>query len=310
MICSGLRTSGCGGLSRVSRARTRYPLVDDRRVSSGIILVTASAFGEEGPLADRVGFDALGQAMSGAVWLTGEPDQPYRAQVNCVDFGTAPHCAFGAMVPLRQRDRIGHGQQVSGSLLGTAVAMTNALSIDRALNGIERQPIGNRSYGSDPMGLFRTSYSWIVTQVVSHAIFARWADLVDEPGLIDDPLYANDMARGDKGEELSRIMAVWCVTRTTDEALTSLAEARVQVAGLVAAVEYPGTATAAPIVGAPVRSSEASRDPIACAPAAGENGAAILKEAGFSSDEIVATAAMGAVCLGAEATATHPADRP
>ena len=74
-------------------------------------------------MAGRVGFDAVGQAMSGVVRLTGTPDQPYRAQVNYVDFGTALHGAFGAMVALRERDRTGQGQQVSGSLLGTATAM-------------------------------------------------------------------------------------------------------------------------------------------------------------------------------------------
>src|SRR3546814_5884973 len=66
-------------------------------INPRIILVTASAFGSEGPLASRVGFDAVGQAMSGTVHLTGTPDQPYRAQVNDVDFGTALHCAFGIM---------------------------------------------------------------------------------------------------------------------------------------------------------------------------------------------------------------------
>src|SRR3546814_6307027 len=51
-------------------------------INPRIILATASAFGSEGPLASRVGFDAVGQAMSGTVHLTGTPDQPYRAQVN------------------------------------------------------------------------------------------------------------------------------------------------------------------------------------------------------------------------------------
>lgn len=301
-------------------ARAGLDLDTLRAIKTDIILVTASAFGDDGPMADRVGFDAVGQAMSGAVWLTGTPDQPYRVQVNYVDFGTALHCAFGAMVALRERDRTGQGQQVSGSLLGTAVAMTNALGIDHALNGIERRPLGNRSYGSGPTDLFRTRDGWIVTQVVSNAIFARWAALVGRPEMVDDPRYGDDMARGDNGAKLSRVMADWCRDRTSAEALDELAGARVpagpvlspgetlahpqvRAIGLVEAVDYPGTPVAVPVAGAPVRLSGAPRDRMTRAPRAGEHGAAILREAGFSDDEIAELVATGHVDLGAGATA-------
>src|SRR3546814_12562826 len=86
--------------------------------------------------------------MSGTVHLTGTADQPYRAQVNYVDFGPALHCAFGVMLALREREKTGRGQCVSGSLRGTALAMSNALTIAHALNGLDRQTIGNRSYSS------------------------------------------------------------------------------------------------------------------------------------------------------------------
>lgn len=284
-------------------------------IKPDIILVTASAFGEHGPMAGWVGFDAVGQAMSGAVHLTGTPDQPYRAQVNYVDFGTALHCAFGAMVALRERDATGRGQQVSGSLLGTAITLTNALGIDHALNGVERQPIGNRSYGSGPTDVFRTQDGWIVTQVVSDAIFARWAALVGAPELIGDPLYANDMARGDNGEALSARMAQWCAARTTEAAMAELGEARIPAgpvlapsevlshpqiaaAGLVEPMDYPGIPAPAPVVGAPIRLSGAPRDPMLRAPQAGEHSGEVLTEAGFNAEEIAALASAGVIQLG------------
>lgn len=274
-------------------------------INPRIILATASAFGSEGPLADRVGFDAVGQAMSGTVHLTGTEDQPYRAQVNYVDFGTALHCAVGVLLALRERETSGKGQCVSGSLLGTALTLSNALTIDHALNGIDRLPIGNRSFSSGPTDLFRTRDGWIVTQIVGAPIFARWAELVGRPELVGDPLYGSDILRGDNGEELSAIMQRWCIERTSANAIAELAAARVpaapilrasealdqpQVAAmkLVEPVAYPGAAKEIPVIRAPVRLSASDKVEPQRAPLVGEHSDAILVEIGYDPDAISA----------------------
>lgn len=274
-------------------------------INPRIILATASAFGSEGPLADRVGFDAVGQAMSGTVHLTGTEDQPHRAQVNYVDFGTALHCAFGVMLALREREATGKGQCVSGSLLGTALALSNALTIDHALNGIDRLPIGNRSFSSGPTDLFRTRDGWIVTQIVGTPIFARWAELVGRPELVGDPLYASDILRGDNGEELSAIMQRWCIERASADAIAELATARVpaapilragealdqpQVAAmkLVEPVAYPGAAEEIPVIRAPIRLSARDKVEAQRAPLVGEHSDAILAEIGYAPQTISA----------------------
>jgi len=274
-------------------------------INPRIILVTASAFGSEGPLAQNVGFDAVGQAMSGAVHLTGTADQPYRAQVNYVDFGTALHSAFGVMVALREREVTGKGQCVSGSLLGTALTMTNALTIDHALNGIDRQPIGNRAFSSGPTDIFRTRDGWIVTQIVGNGIFARWAELVGRPELIADPLYASDILRGDNGVELSAIMQRWCIDRSSADAIAEMGAARVpaapvlragevlaqpQVAAmrLVEPIAYPGASGAVPVIRAPIELSESDKPPPQRAPQVGEHSDAILAELGYDAAAISA----------------------
>ncbi len=274
-------------------------------INPRVILATASAFGSEGPLAGNVGFDAVGQAMSGAVHLTGTPDQPHRAQVNYVDFGTALHTAYGVLLALRERDVTGKGQCVSGSLLGTALAFSNALTIDHAINGIERSPIGNRSYSSGPTDIFRTRDGWIVTQIVGNGIFARWANLVGRPELIDDPLYTSDILRGDNGEELSVIMQTWCISRTSADAIAELGDARVPAApvlragevlaqpqvaamGLVEPADYPGTPTGAPVIRAPITLSDTTKVAATRAPQVGEHSDAILTEVGYDAATISA----------------------
>ena len=89
-----------------------------KAVKPDIILTTVTAYGRGGPYSDRVGFDGIGQVMSGAVYMTGTEEQPYRAQVPWVDFGTALHCAFGTMAALMARKMTGKGQWVEGALAG------------------------------------------------------------------------------------------------------------------------------------------------------------------------------------------------
>src|ERR1700710_1833875 len=65
-----------------------------RAIKPDIILTTVSAYGRGGPYSDRVGFDGIGQVMSGAVYMTsdGDGERPYRFQAPWVDFATALHC--------------------------------------------------------------------------------------------------------------------------------------------------------------------------------------------------------------------------
>jgi crotonobetainyl-CoA:carnitine CoA-transferase CaiB-like acyl-CoA transferase len=93
-----------------------------RRVKPDIILTTVTAFGAGGPWSHKHGFDGIGQVMCGSAYLTGTPDQPLRAAVAWVDFGTASLAAFGTLAALRARDKTGQGQKVEGALLRTAVA--------------------------------------------------------------------------------------------------------------------------------------------------------------------------------------------
>lgn len=270
-----------------------------------VILVTASAFGSDGPLAQHVGFDAVGQAMSGAVHIGGHDGEPARAQVNYIDFTTALHCAFGVMLALRERETTGVGQRVSGSLLGTALAITNGLTIDHALNGVERGMIGNRAFSSAPTDIFATKDGWIMTQVVGNPIFARWARLVGRPELADDPRFANDILRGGHGEELSVVMADWCAARTNAQALEELGAAKVpsgpvlrpsealahpQVAAtrLVEAIDYPGAFGAAPVVRTPITLSATDKAAPAPAPTVGEHSDMILAELGYDAEAISA----------------------
>src|SRR6202521_3882301 len=81
-----------------------------RDVQPDIILATVTGFGAGGPLSHKHGFDGIGQTMSGAVYLSGTPEQPIMTKAPWVDFGTAFLSAFGTLAALIERGKTGRGQ--------------------------------------------------------------------------------------------------------------------------------------------------------------------------------------------------------
>lgn len=274
-----------------------------RRIKPDIILTTVSAYGRGGPYSDRVGFDGIGQVMSSTVFMSGWPDRPVRAQVPYVDFGTALSCAFGTLAALMARQQSGEGQQVEGSLLGTALTFANATLIEQAVIERNRLPQGNLGQTSAPSDLYQTRDGWIIAQVIGQVLFKRWADLMGEPEWLTDPRFADDISRGDNGALISERMSRWCAERSSAEALEILGEARIPAApvysqqealddphiqevGFFAPMDYPGLPRPAPVSGTPVKLSATPGRRRFRAPTVGEHTDEVLRELGYSAREI------------------------
>jgi crotonobetainyl-CoA:carnitine CoA-transferase CaiB-like acyl-CoA transferase len=281
-------------------------------VKPDIILTTVTAYGRGGPYSDRVGFDGIGQVMSGAVYMTGTEDQPYRAQVPWVDFGTALHCAFGTMAALMARKVTGKGQLVEGALLATAVTFGNALLIEQAVIAPNRVPTGNRGQTASPVDIFRTRDGWILAQVIGEPLYRRWAKLMGEEHWTTDPRFKDDISRGDNGEVISERMSRWCAERSTTEALEILAKAKIpsgpvlkpqqtlddphiKAMGFFQPTEFPGAPKPAPIAKAPVWLSATPGSIRRRAPTLGEHTDQILASLGYDKKAIAALRDKGVV---------------
>jgi len=272
-------------------------------VRPDIILTAISAYGTTGPYKDRVGFDGIGQAMSGSIYMTGNEDEPYRCMTSFVDFGTALSCAYGTALALLERERTGRGRVVEASLLRTALNFTNALTLEQAATGVDRVPLGNRSHGSGPADLFRTNDGWILVQVVGNPLFARVANLIGAPEWLADPRFATDALRGEHGAIISARVAGWCASRTSAQALAELEAARVpcgpvyrpqqvlddphvRAADLLQRVDVPGMPDGARVAERIVTLRGDARPPFARAPLLGEHTDAILLELGYDRNDI------------------------
>jgi crotonobetainyl-CoA:carnitine CoA-transferase CaiB-like acyl-CoA transferase len=283
-----------------------------KAVKPDIILTTVSAYGRGGPYSERVGFDGIGQVMSGAVYMTGEPDQPYRAQVPWVDFGTALHCAFGTLAALMEKKATGKGKWVEGALLATAVTLGNALLIEQGMIEANRVPTGNRGQTAGPVDIFKTKDGWILVQVIGQPLFKRWANLMGEGHWLTDSRFKDDIGRGNNGAIISERMSRWCAERKSADALEILAKAKIpsgpvlkpqqtlddphiKTLGFFQPVEFPGARRPAPIAKAPIWMDGVQNPIRRRAPTLGEHTDKILGELGYSKQAIAALREKGVV---------------
>jgi len=273
-------------------------------IKDDIILVSNTCFGTEGPYGKKLGFDGLAQSMSGNMHLTGDGSEPTRSYSPWVDFGTASLCAFGAMAALWARQSTGHGQEVQGSLLGTALTVTSSLLIEQQLLAVERTATGNRGQLSAPADVYRTrDGGFVMVLVIGEAMFRRWADLMGESRWLEDARFASDDLRGEHAEIISERMQRWCRERSTADALAELEAARVPAGpvytpqqalddphvregGFLQPMDYPGLPGPAPLVTTPVRLLRTPGRIQARAPTLGEHTNDVLEELGYSASEI------------------------
>ena len=275
-----------------------------RAVKPDIILTTVTGFGAGGPLSHKHGFDGIGQAMSGAVYLSGLAEQPIASKVPWVDFGTACLSAFGTLAALIERGKTGRGQKVEGALLRTATAFSNALLIEQALLGVDRTATKNRAFNASPSDIFRTQDGWIVVSVIGQPMFRRWCRMIgEEEPWLSDPRFADDQARADHGDIVSGRMAEWCAGRSCAEALAEMEEwnivagqvyspqqalddAHIRAAHLLEERDYPTLGRRVPLAPTPIELSETPGTYRRPAPRLGEHTDEILAAIGYGAVEI------------------------
>lgn len=274
-----------------------------KAVKPDIILTMISAFGRGGPYSNRVGFDGLGQAMSGAMYLSGTPEQPVKAWPPFVDFGTASFAAFGTLAALYEKQKTGKGQVVEGSLFNTALTLMNGTAIEQSALQINRVASLNRGQAAAPSDTFKCTDGWVLVQSVGGPLFERWTVLMEEPHWLEDERFKDDISRGENSVLISERMTKWCAERTSAEALAAMEEVRlpagpvlspqqvledphIAAKGLFQPVDYPGMEQPAPLMRTPVELSETPGEIRHRAPTLGEHTDSLMSELGYSETEI------------------------
>ncbi|MGF6958582.1 CaiB/BaiF CoA transferase family protein [Paraburkholderia youngii] len=279
-----------------------------------LTMVRISGYGQSGPYRDRPGFGAIGEAMGGIRYTTGEVDgAPARVGVSLGDSLASLHGVIGALMSLlRVKTGQGEGQVVDVSLVESVFNLMESLVPEYDLLGHVRERSGGALPGIAPSNTYRTEDDgYVVIAGNSDPIFKRLMHLIGRPDLADDPALAHNDGRVKQVALLDQAITEWTSHHATEDVLAALERAEVpagriySVADIVADPHYlardmllqaqlPGGASVK-MPGIVPKLSDTPGEVRWQGPTLGEHTGSVLGELGFASEEIERLRREGAV---------------
>jgi len=173
-----------------------------------LIYCSISAYGREGPYADRLGFDPIAQAESGFISMNGYSDrQGVRTGSAIMDIATAMSATNAMLLALLARAKDGKGQLVEVALFDTAVLMTGFAAMQHLTTGYEPRRNGNTSPDTCPSGVFLSADKPFYINCGNDKIFQRlFEHVLERPDLAYDPELSQREHRLKRREEIFGLM--------------------------------------------------------------------------------------------------------
>jgi crotonobetainyl-CoA:carnitine CoA-transferase CaiB-like acyl-CoA transferase len=275
------------------------------KINPRLIYASISGFGQDGPYANRPGFDQIAQGMGGLMSITGLPGQgPVRAGIPIADLTAGLFAALGILVALLEREKSKKGQHIETSLLQAQIFMLDFQGARYLVKGEVAKQAGNNHPTSIPTGVFKTKDGYINIATAGQKTWQRFCEAVGATALMERPEYKTAEARSKNRDALSPEIDEYLAAATSAEWVERLnkagvpsgpiyaidqvfADPQVKHLGIVQSVTMKDKSKMR-LLGQPVGLSRTPSRLVARPPHLGEHTNAILKEFGFSARDIAA----------------------
>ena len=202
-----------------------------------LVYCSITGFGQNGPYAERAGYDYAIQGMGGLMSVTGERDDlgggPQKVGVAVADLMTGMYATVGILAALRHAEKTGQGQQVDMALLDTQVAMLANLGANYLVSGKVPQRVGNAHQNIVPYQVFEVapaadgSKDHLILAVGNDAQYVKFCKVARIPELGVNPLFAKNRDRVQNRSQLVPLLEVVMKLRTKADWLAALEAAKV-----------------------------------------------------------------------------------
>jgi formyl-CoA transferase len=273
------------------------------KINRKLIYASISGFGQDGPYANRPGFDQIAQGMGGLMSVTGLPGQgPVRVGIPIADLSAGLLTSLGIMVALLEREKSKKGQQVTSSLLQAQIFMLDFQAARYLVQGEVAKQAGNNHPTSAPTGVYKTDDGYINIATAGQTIWKRFCEVIGAPELVKNPDYIDGAARSKNRDPLDVEISKRLVGKTSNEWVEIMNEAGVPCGPIYnidqmfadPQVKHLGIAQSVTkrdkskmyLVGQGVTLSRTPSKLVARPPELGEHTDSVLKEFGFSKRDI------------------------
>jgi crotonobetainyl-CoA:carnitine CoA-transferase CaiB-like acyl-CoA transferase len=298
------------------RVRVKHRLgVDYDKVAAvnpRIVYASISGFGQTGPYSERAGVDQIAQGMGGMMTITGEPGRgPMRAGIPFVDLTAGNLLALAVMIALFEREKTGKGRYVHTSLLEAMVFMLDLQAARYLMDGEVPGQAGNDHPVNIPMGAFPTADKPVNIAASSTKMWAQFAEAVGHPEWLEDEVWKTLAGRSKDRARLNAAIAEVFKQKPSEYWIDLLerigipcgpinkvdevfADPQVQHLRMAMPIAHP-TRGATHLVSTAINMEGIESEVRMVPPRLGEHSAEILKEAGYTDDDVARLKGLGVI---------------